>query len=93
MNWRSSLSKSLPLQVPDCLILDLNMKQMTGEDVQYYLAGIGTRIPTIILTGHDTPEICKRCQQAGAVAFLVKPVTVDQLLRALQTALSASLLH
>jgi len=85
--------ESLSLQVPECLILDLNMRQMTGEDVQFYLAGIGTRIPTIILTAHDTFEIRKRCQQAGAVAFLVKPVTVDQLLMALQTALSTRLLH
>jgi len=85
--------ESLSLQVPECLILDLNMRQMTGEDVQLYLAGIGTRIPTIILTGHDTFEIRKRCQQAGAVAFLVKPVTVDQLLIALRTALSTRLLH
>jgi FixJ family two-component response regulator len=84
---------SLRLQVPECLILDLNMKWMTGEDVQQYLASIGTRIPTIILTGYDAPEIRQRCKEAGAVAFLVKPVTVDQLLRALQTALSARLLH
>jgi FixJ family two-component response regulator len=84
---------SLRLEVPECLIVDLNMKPMTGDELQHYLARTGTRIPTIILTGHDKPEIRERCQQAGAVAFLVKPITPDQLSRAIQTALSTRLLH
>jgi|SRR5688572_10062167 len=84
---------SLRLLVPECLILDLNMERMTGEELQHYLAVIGTRIPIIILTGHDTPEIRKRCQRSGAVAFLVKPVTADQLFSAIQTALSPRLPH
>jgi FixJ family two-component response regulator len=84
---------SLRLQVPECLILDLNMKEMSGEDVQRYLADTRTRIPTIILTARDDPNIEKHCMQAGAVAFLLKPVTPDQLVRAIQTALSTRLLH
>jgi FixJ family two-component response regulator len=84
---------SLPLQVPECLILDLNMKPKTGLEVLHVLTDNGTRVPTIILTGEDEPERRERCQRAGAVAFLVKPVSVDQLLRAIRTALSTRVLH
>jgi len=65
---------SLHLQVPECLILDLNMDGMHGGEVLQHLADSGKRIPTIILTGHDSAERRERRQRAGAVAFLVKPV-------------------
>jgi len=85
--------ESLRLQAPECLIPYMNMQPMNGGELLRYLTDNGTRIPTIILTGEDEPERRERCQQAGAVAFLVKPVTVDQLLRAIQTALSTRVLH
>src|SRR5262245_53367319 len=37
---------------PDCIVLDLQMPQMTGLDVQRHMARIGTAIPVIIITGH-----------------------------------------
>ena len=82
---------SLHARVPQCLILDLNMEPMNGVEVLQYLAKTKNRIPTIILTGRDTPERRERCQQAGAIAFLVKPVTADKLVRAIQTALDEKL--
>src|SRR5262249_5557347 len=44
---------SLPLNIPDCLVLDLQMPEMTGLDLQEQLARIGIQIPTIIVTAHD----------------------------------------
>jgi FixJ family two-component response regulator len=84
---------SKQLQLPDCLIVDQNMEEMTGEELLQHLARSGIRIPTVVLTGHDKLESRIRFQEAGAVNFLVKPVTPDQLLRAIETALSTSLLH
>lgn len=81
------------VQVPDCLIVDHHMEEMTGEELLHHLTLSGTRIPTVVLTGHDSPETRERFQHAGAVNFLVKPVTPDQLLRAIETALSTSFEH
>ena len=80
-------------QTPDCLIVDQHMEHMTGEQLLYHLARSGTRIPAIVLTGHNVPGTQERFQQAGAVRFLEKPVTPDQLLRAIEAALHTKLLH
>jgi FixJ family two-component response regulator len=85
--------KSERVQVPDCLIVDQYMEEMTGEELLHHLAHSGTRIPAIVLTGQNEPGSRERFQQAGAVKFLEKPVTPDQLLRAIETALSTKLLH
>ena len=81
------------VEMPDCLVVDYHMEGMTGEELLNHLGRSGTRIPTIVLTGHDNRKIRERFQHAGAVHFLVKPVTPDQLLRAIETALSTRLLH
>jgi len=59
---------------PDCLILDLQMPEMTGLELQQNLNRRGLRIPTIIITAHDEAGMRDRCKSAGAVAYLSKPV-------------------
>ena len=81
---------SLNGQVPSCLILDLNMEPMKGGEVLQHLGDTGKGIPTIILTGHDSSERRERCRQAGAVAFLVKPMDGEKLLQAIETALKGA---
>jgi FixJ family two-component response regulator len=80
---------SLKISVPNCLIVDLRMKDMTGLELLHSLAGMGLRIPTIVATADDEPGMRHRCKLAGAVAFLVKPVMSDPLLDAIKTAMSA----
>jgi len=65
---------------PDCLILDMDMPGMTGADVQQALAESGTRMPIIIITGHDAPHTEARCRAAGAAAYLRKPIEETALL-------------
>src|SRR5262245_16517324 len=65
---------SLPGSVPDCLVLDLQMPDMTGLDLQEQLARIGIQIPTIIVTAHDESNLRQRCRLAGAAAYLIKPL-------------------
>ena len=77
---------SLKAEVPACLIVDLQMEETTGIELQQHLPTIGSRIPTIVLTAHDEPGIQERCTDAGAVAFLVKPVAKDLLLEAIESA-------
>ena len=56
------------------------MPEMTGLELQHNLNREGTRIPTIIITAHYETEVRKRCEGAGAVAFLAKPVQDTALL-------------
>jgi len=79
---------SLEISQPDCLILDLQMSDMTGLELLHYLAGTKFRIPTIIVTAHDEPGTRHRCELAGAFGFLAKPLSLDVLLETIHAALA-----
>jgi FixJ family two-component response regulator len=81
---------SLPAAVPDCLVLDLQMPGMNGLALQRELAQAGTRLPTVIITGHDEPGMEARCLAAGAGAYLRKPLDERTLLAAIEDAIQAS---
>ena len=70
----------------DVVIVDLHMPEVTGLDMLRQLrvmqAG-GTRTPVIILSADVTPESIRACTEAGARAFLAKPVVASRLLDAL----------
>jgi FixJ family two-component response regulator len=74
---------SLKDDLPDCLIADLQMPEMTGLELQRYLTRKGMQIPTIIITAHDEAGMRDRCKIAGAVAYLSKPVQDTSLLAAI----------
>jgi FixJ family two-component response regulator len=77
---------SLATRKPACLILDLHLKNaMSGLDVLHHLAGKGLGIPTIVATAQDEPGMRHRCELAGAVAFLVKPVMADLMLETIRS--------
>ena len=72
-----------------CVVLDLRMAGMSGLDVLKHLVATGSRIPAIMLTAHADDETRRRSLEAGAVAFLEKPVRSAALLDAVRTALSS----
>lgn len=71
-----------------CIILDIRMPGMSGLELQERLKAIGAFIPIIIITGHGDVSIAVRAMKAGAVEFLQKPFNDQQLLDAVQSALS-----
>jgi len=77
---------SLPKDLPDCLILDLQMPEMTGLEIQQKLRRDGIQIPTIIVTAHDEAGMRERCKSAGAIAYLTKPVRETSLFAAIDAA-------
>ncbi len=84
---------SLARRTPDCLVLDLQMPGMTGLDIQRRLAHDGVKLPTVIITAHDEPGARLRCVNAGAAAYLTKPLSVEILLEAIRRALYPVTLH
>jgi FixJ family two-component response regulator len=59
---------------PDCMIVDLQMPNISGLELQHQLARMGIQIPTIVITAHDEPGTRERCMAAGAAAYLLKPI-------------------
>lgn len=71
---------------PDCVLLDAQMPDMTGLEIQHYLTRM--RLPTIIITADDTPELRARYLAAGAARYLQKPVAAEELLAAIAHAVA-----
>jgi CheY-like chemotaxis protein len=68
---------------PALILMDATMPRMDGwEAVRLLKADAATRhIPLIMLTAHAFDEHRERAKQAGADAFLAKPVLPDALAR------------
>ena len=60
--------------LPECLIVDLQMPEMSGLELHQHLTNKGIAIPTIIITAHDDSDVRRRCEAAGTSAYLLKPL-------------------
>jgi two-component system sensor histidine kinase RpfC len=71
----------------DAVLIDLHMPGVSGLDIMREVrvmeAGGKRRTPFIVLTADVTPEAIQSCEQAGARAFLPKPIVAGRLLEAL----------
>lgn len=70
-----------------CLLLDVYMPGMTGIELCRHLAESGRRLPTILLSGSDSPQTRKMMREAHPIANLFKPFEEKDLLRAIRKAL------
>jgi FixJ family two-component response regulator len=57
----------------DCLVLDVQLSEMTGFDLQRRLQKSGHSPPAIIITAHDDMTSQREAREIGAVAYLTKP--------------------
>lgn len=79
---------SLPESTPQCLVLDIQMPEMTGLELRDRLAAQGSSVPVIFVTADDTPETRQRVHQAGSFGLILKPVDKQALLSAVAEAVS-----
>jgi len=77
-----------PHDGPSCLILDLQMPEMTGLELQARLNDSGHALPIIFVTGHGDIPTSVRAMRQGALDFLSKPFGSEQLLEAVGNALA-----
>jgi FixJ family two-component response regulator len=71
----SFLRSSSP-QETRCLILDVQMPNMSGIELQGRLSELGFEIPIIFITAYPDEAVRQRAMEAGAAAFLLKPFEV-----------------
>ena len=76
--------------VPSCLVLDVNLPDLNGLDLQRRIAHDRTDMPIIFITGYGDVPTTVRAMKAGAVEFLTKPFSDDVLLNAIRNALERS---
>jgi FixJ family two-component response regulator len=83
------LLDSMPSEsVPSCILLDVQIPGVNGVTLQKRLSELGSTLPIIFLTAHADIRVTVRAIKAGADDFLTKPVTSDNLLRAIERALA-----
>ena len=59
---------------PDCMITDMQMPRMTGEQLQIKLLAAGRTFPMVFITAFPTEAARNRVMARNACAYLVKPV-------------------
>ena len=74
--------------VPGCVLLDVRMPGLSGPELQERMSELGATLPIIFLTGHPDIPATVRAIKAGADDFLTKPVTSDDLLKAIARAIA-----
>jgi FixJ family two-component response regulator len=72
--------------LPACLILDVELPDINGLDLQEQIAGLD-HPPIIFITGRGDVRTSVRAIKAGAIDFLTKPFTEQEILAAVRAAL------
>lgn len=73
--------------VPGCLVLDVRMPGMSGLELQDHLRREGIDLPVIFVSGHGDIPMTVRAMRGGALDFLTKPYSDQDLLDRVQMAL------
>jgi FixJ family two-component response regulator len=76
--------------VPNCLILDVNLPDLNGLDLQQSVSVERTDMPIIFVTGYGDVPMTVKAMKAGAAEFLTKPFSDEVLLTAIEQALERS---
>jgi FixJ family two-component response regulator len=71
-------------------VLDVNLPDLNGLDLQSNIGSDRPEMPIIFITGYGDVPLTVRAMKAGAVEFLTKPFEDDVLLRAMTDALERS---
>ena len=73
---------------PSCLVLDVRMPGLSGLDLQETLATAGQPMSIVFITGHPDVQAEVKAMKGGAIDFLSKPVNDQDLLDAIERAVT-----
>lgn len=80
----------LPYNGDSCLVLDVQMPELNGLDLQSALIANARDEQVVFITGQGDIPMCARAMKAGAADFFAKPFDNNELLAAVQRALARS---
>jgi FixJ family two-component response regulator len=75
-------------EAPSCLVLDVRMPGLGGLALQETLAANNSHIPIVFITGHGDIPMTVQAMKAGAIDFLPKPFSDQQLIDAVNEAIA-----
>src|SRR5438046_3281636 len=78
--------KHLPVEQPDVLLLDLELPNTQGVQLISEVGGRWPNLAILVLTIHDDSARIFEALEAGAIGYLVKPVSPSKLLEAIAEA-------
>jgi len=95
--WRPELFASAQaflqrpaVSIPSCLILDVNLPDLNGLDLQQRLSLSRRTMPIIFITGYGDVPMTVKAMKGGALEFLTKPFHAEELVNAIRQALDIS---
>jgi len=71
-----------------CILLDVRIPGLNGAELQRRLSELGSTLPIVFFTGHVDVPTSERSIKAGAEDFLTRPVASDELLQAIERAMT-----
>jgi len=87
-NVRSAAQLFAAGRKPDLLILDINMPEVTGLDmVEFLRRRTDTKdLPIVMLSSEAADTMVDKALELGADSYVMKPVTIEELEKAMSTA-------
>jgi DNA-binding NarL/FixJ family response regulator len=82
--------QALELELPDALLLDINMPGNHGLELVQALSERGWLIPVLLLTGYPTLDTAVEAVRLGVVDYITKPYNMSELLERLDLAVHRS---
>lgn len=79
--------------MPDAIVCDLNLPDMSGLDVICALRRRGVAAPCIVITGFGTTASALAAGKLGVASYLEKPVATDELVAVLRAEIASARAH
>ncbi len=87
LDGERGLEKALE-EKPDLIVTDMRMPKKSGAEMIRALREAGHNVPVILTTFHGSEQTAIEAFRAGATDYLIKPFTVDEMLQAVDRALT-----
>ncbi len=75
-------------QMPDLILLDLRLPDMTGLDLLHILSSEGYDAPVILITAYGSELIAAQALRLGVRDYIIKPFTLDEIIESVERALT-----
>jgi CheY-like chemotaxis protein len=87
-NVRSAAQLFASGKKPDLLVLDINMPEVTGLDmIEFLRRRPETKsLPIVMLSSEAADTMVDKAMELGADSYVMKPVTIEELEKAMSTA-------